>query len=157
MCAFSRATDLLCIKGFPAHESVDERGLPNTGRAKQAMRLAWIKSIAELIQSEARHVAEREDISRDAGVFDLINPPRQFFLRNQVCLAQDDLWLNVAIVSHHQVSVESGYVEILPTPLHNEGNVDIRCNHLEVHGLARALATQECLSWQDLMDDGRAA
>ena len=65
-------------------------------------------------------------------------------------------WLNVALVGHNQVAIESPYVEIILAGLDNKGDVDVRGDHLKVHGLAGALAAQERFSWYHVMNDGRA-
>ena len=42
----------LCVERLSSDQSVDERGLPDAGRAEQAIRLARSKESSDLIQSE---------------------------------------------------------------------------------------------------------
>ena len=83
--------------------------------------------------------------------------PHQVFGCDQVGLRQDDKGLNMAFACHHQVPVEPPYVEIEMAGLDDEGDIDVCRDHLEVHGLAGSLATQERPSRKDRMNDRRAA
>ena len=58
-------------------------------------------------------VAERNELGRDSGIPDILDHPIQFFRGDQICLAQDDNWFDVAFFGRDEVSVEPPDVEIV--------------------------------------------
>ena len=71
MDSFSRSADRPGVEGISSDQPVDECGLTDSRGAKKAIRLAWSKESLEILQSETRRVAEREDWGGDARALDL--------------------------------------------------------------------------------------
>ena len=115
------------------------------------------RSARNSLQSNARCVAQGENLRRNPRAPYLIHDPFQLFGRNQVCLAQHNPRFDMAFTGHHQVSIEPRQIEIISTSLDDKSHVDVGCDHLEIDGLARTLATQETLSRQNCLNNGRAA
>ena len=59
----------------------------------------------------------------------------------------------MALVDHHEISLHPAKVEIEIARLHDEGDVDIRSNHLVFNFVTGGLAPQEGSSWEELMDN----
>jgi hypothetical protein len=111
----------------------------------------------QLVQAVTRYVAQRHDVGEDASAPDLIECMAEFIRRHEVRLCHKYPRFNRAIVGHHKVSVEPRQVEIVTTGLYDESDIDVRRDHLGIHGLAGALAAQERLPWQDAMNHGGTA
>lgn len=157
MDTLSRPADRACVKCVTATQSVDERGLSDSRGAQQAIGSPGDEKRTQLVQAETRDVAERHDLVERAPAPNLPERMTEFLGRHEVGLRQEYPRLNRALVGHHQVSVEPRQVEIVATSLHDEGDIDVRRDHLGIHGLAGALAAQERLPWQDVMNHGGAA
>jgi hypothetical protein len=125
--------------------------------AKQAICSSGDEKRTQLVQADARCVAESNDVGEGAPAPYLPDSMIQFLRRYEVCLGQQYPRLNRTLVGHNKVSVEPRQVEIVATSLHYEGDIDVRRNHLEVYGLAGALAAQERLPRDNAVNNGGAA
>jgi hypothetical protein len=61
MNAFSRPADGLRVQNVPAKKPIDDRRVAHSGGTKQAKRLARREDVTELLESVARHLADRKD------------------------------------------------------------------------------------------------
>ena len=143
MCAFTRYTHDFCFQYVVSHQPVYEGALAHSRRPDEAIRLAWFYERTKAIESRPCSIADRNNLGCNPRPSYVQHLAVDFIRSHQVCFTQYDDWFYSAVATCNKVAVQSAYVEIVVARLDDEGNVDVRGNHLEIDDLAGALATKE--------------
>ena len=73
--------------------------------------------------------------------------------RDEIGLGEEDAGRRPAVPDHDQVALESLQIEVVVTGLHDEDDIDVRRDHLELDGLSGRLATQAGPALEDGVHD----
>ena len=140
-------TDLPGLEELLARERVHEGRLPDTRRAEQHGRQARGELFADLVEAGARLARDRNHRDAAGNGLDLCH--RGLGHRVEVCLREHDHGSRAALPGEDQIALETPEAEILVHRGDEEGDVDVRGEHLLLGRLPRRLARELRESRQD--------
>src|SRR5918996_1652898 len=121
--ALAVLTDVCDVLPLAPQEPVDERRLPDTGRAEQRARAVALEVPRETV--EAGSVRRAHDVDGDAER-DRLHPRRRAGdVVGQVALVEDDDRVGAAVPAGGQVTLEAAHVEVGAERAHEEDDVHV--------------------------------
>ncbi len=137
-----------------AGERVHQRRLADAGGAEQHGGPVPPEPGAHVVEPCRGKRRHREDGARTEGHRLGLGQERRDVV-DEVDLRQEHDGLRTALPRHRQITLEAACVEVERQRLDQEGDVDVRREHLLARGVQRLLARQHRATWQHLLDERR--